>query len=143
MAMPTPGEPVRRGMRTIKTMGRLSDARRVRNRSGALMELSVMANERHLLGQELARMRRRHAEIQARLAELYRKESDLMRLVEADAGTGHPGARIEALEASDPKSFGGVSGSSETASRRPAAASDSSPPSVPAGSSVRVVELSY
>jgi len=143
MAMPTSGEPVRRGMRVIKTMGRLSDARRVRNRSGALMELSVMANERHLLGQELARMRRRHVEIQARLAELDRKERELMRLVEGSAGPPTPGKLVKTLEASDPKSRGGVSESSEPESRRPAVAFVSSPPTVPAGGSVRVVELSY
>jgi len=67
----------RRGLRGVKTMAGLSDRRRSRSTAGALMELSVLANEKERLGRELATAERRGTDIQTRLAEIAEKEGRL------------------------------------------------------------------
>lgn len=76
---------VKRSLRGIKTLNALVDQRRSRTSGGALMELSVMANEKVRLELELDRWRRRHAEITARLAEIAERESRLFEFVEKPA----------------------------------------------------------
>jgi hypothetical protein len=78
----------RKGTRHIKTISALLDSRRVRTSAGALMELSALANERERLNAELERWVRRHAEIQARLAEIGRKEERLQAYVQVQGGKG-------------------------------------------------------
>lgn len=73
------------GMQGVRTMGGLVDQRRARTTAGALLELSVLANERKRLQLELDRWRRRHAEIEARLAEIADKERRLYGFVEKPA----------------------------------------------------------
>ncbi len=72
----------KRGVNSIKTMGGLLDNRRARTPSGALLEMSAMSNEKTLLHRELARWKRRHAEIQKRLAEIAAKERKLLAVVQ-------------------------------------------------------------
>ncbi len=72
----------KRGVNSIKTMGGLLDNRRARTPSGALLEMSAMSNEKTLLHRELARWKRRHAEIQKRLAEIAAKERRLLAVVQ-------------------------------------------------------------
>lgn len=64
----------RKSMHNIKTLGALLDGRRARTPSGALQELSSLANERERLRNELERGERRRAEIEARLEEIAVKE---------------------------------------------------------------------
>jgi hypothetical protein len=71
-----------RGVNSIKTMGGLLDNRRARTPSGALLEMSAMSNEKILLHKELARWKRRHAEIQKRLGEIAAKERRLLAVVQ-------------------------------------------------------------
>ena len=71
----------KRGIQGVKTMGGLVDRRRARTSAGALMEMSVMANEKKRLEQELDRLRRRQAEIGVRLAEIADKECRLYEFV--------------------------------------------------------------
>ncbi len=71
-----------RGVGSIKTMGGLMDNRRARTPSGALLEMSTMANEKTLLHKELARWRRRYVQIQTRLGEIAAKERRLLTLVQ-------------------------------------------------------------
>lgn len=71
-----------RGVTSIKTMGGLLDNRRARTPSGALLEMSAMSNEKTLLHRELARWKRRHAEIQKRLGEIAAKERRLLAVVQ-------------------------------------------------------------
>jgi hypothetical protein len=70
------------GLRKIKTIGGLMDNRRARTPSGALLEMSAMANEKTLLHKELARWKRRHVEIQTRLNEIAAKERRLLAVVQ-------------------------------------------------------------
>jgi hypothetical protein len=72
----------KRGVNSIKTMGGLLDNRRARTPSGALLEMSAMSNEKTLLHRELARWKRRHVEIQKRLAEIAAKERRLLAVVQ-------------------------------------------------------------
>jgi chromosome segregation ATPase len=67
--------------RSIKTIGALLDHRRTRTSSGALLELSALANERQRLQYELERWQRRRAEIKNRLAEITEKEQWLSAIV--------------------------------------------------------------
>ncbi len=69
-------------MTSIKTMGGLLDNRRARTPSGALLEMSAMSNEKTLLHRELARWKRRHAEIEKRLGEIAAKERRLLAVVQ-------------------------------------------------------------
>jgi hypothetical protein len=69
-------------VRSIKTMGGILDNRRARTPSGALLEMSAMANEKTLLHEQLARWKRRRGEIQTRLNEIAAKERRLMALVQ-------------------------------------------------------------
>jgi hypothetical protein len=62
-------------------MGGLMDRRRVRSPASALMELSVLANERQRLELELERCKRRQAEIAARFVEIAAKEVVLHKFV--------------------------------------------------------------
>ena len=71
-------------------MGALVDRRRARSMAGALMELSVMANERHRLEQELERWHHRRAEIAERLAEITEKEARLYKFVKEPPQTQSP-----------------------------------------------------
>jgi hypothetical protein len=71
-----------RGLRTIKTIGGLMDNRRARTPSGALLEMSAMSNEKTLLHKELARWKRRHVEITARLNAIAAKERRLLAVVQ-------------------------------------------------------------
>ena len=71
----------KRGMQGVRTMGGLVDRRRARTSAGALMELSVLANEKKRLEQERDRVRRRQAEIDGRLAEIVDKERRLYEFV--------------------------------------------------------------
>lgn len=71
----------RRSRQSIKTMASLVDRRRMRTTAGALLEMSVLANERTRLQQEMERLRRRQAEIEARFAEIAEKESRLQRFL--------------------------------------------------------------
>lgn len=86
-----------RGLRTIKTMGGLMDNRRARTPSGALLEMSAMANEKTLLHKELARWKRRHLEITNRLNEIAAKERRLLALVQG--GEMALGVVTDAVEA--------------------------------------------
>lgn len=72
----------KRGLQGIRTISALLDNRRARTPAGALLELSTMANEKTLLQKELARWKRRHAEIQARLGEIAAKEQRLLAYVQ-------------------------------------------------------------
>lgn len=100
-----------RGLQGIRTMGALLDHRRARTPAGALLELSAMANEKLLLQKELNRWKRRHSEIQARLAELAAKERRLLAYVqdpEAVAVAAAAGARpspMPAAEAAAPQNL--------------------------------------
>ncbi len=76
---------IRKSLRGIKTMAGLMDRRRSRSAAGALVEMSVMANEKERLRQELASAQRRRAEIKARLAEIAEKESRLLQFVKNPA----------------------------------------------------------
>lgn len=67
----------RRNLRSLKTMGGLVDGRRVRTASGALLELSILANEKERLNKELSVAARRQEEIVARLSEIAEKEQRL------------------------------------------------------------------
>jgi hypothetical protein len=71
-----------RGLRTIKTIGGLMDNRRARTPSGALLEMSAMANEKTLLHKELARWKRRYVEIETRLNAIAAKERRLLGVVQ-------------------------------------------------------------
>lgn len=71
----------RKGHQNIKTMASLVDKRRIRTTAGALMEMSVLANERRRLQQELNWLHLRQEEIEARFAEIAEKESRLFRFV--------------------------------------------------------------
>jgi hypothetical protein len=64
-------------------MGALVDSRRTRSASGALLELSALANEKILIQKELERWTRRQAEIQTRLGEIGAKETRLMLVVQS------------------------------------------------------------
>ena len=84
------------------------DNRRARTPSGALLEMSAMANEKTLLHKELARWKRRYVEIQTRLGEIAAKERRLLALVQGgemalgvvtdaiDAPAGKPSATVPA-----------------------------------------------
>ena len=67
----------KQGLKSVKTMASLMDRRRARSAAGALMELSVLANEELRLQQELERSRLRQTEIGKRLAEIADKEARL------------------------------------------------------------------
>jgi hypothetical protein len=67
----------RKSLRGLKTMGSLVDGRRVRTSSGALLELSILANEKERLNKELSVAARRQEEIVARLSEIAEKEQRL------------------------------------------------------------------
>jgi hypothetical protein len=67
----------RKGVRSIKTMAALVDRRRSRTTAGALLEMSVLANEKERLRQELEAAERRRLEIEARLVEIEEKEGRL------------------------------------------------------------------
>lgn len=73
---------VRKTLRSIRTAASIMDRRRVRTSSGALLELSVLANEKERLNRELAAAARRRNEIVARLSEIMEKEQMLRRYVE-------------------------------------------------------------
>jgi len=66
-------------------MAGLSDRQRNRTPSGALLEMSALANEKQRLNQELAAAQRRHAEIESRLAEIAAKERRLQQYVKDPA----------------------------------------------------------
>ena len=72
-------------MKGIRTMGALVDSRRTRTTSGALLELSSIANQKLLLQTELDRWTKRHAQIQTRLAEIAEKQTRLMAIVQSEA----------------------------------------------------------
>ena len=71
----------RKHLGSIKTIGALVDRRRARTSAGALLEMSVLANEKERLNQELAAAARRQAAIVARLAEIAEKEGRLQAFV--------------------------------------------------------------
>lgn len=71
----------RKSLRGLKTIGKLVDGRRVRTSSGALLELSILANEKERLNKELDVAARRQAEIVARLSEIAAKEQRLQAYV--------------------------------------------------------------
>lgn len=71
----------RRNLRSLKTMGALVDGRRIRTSSGALLELSILANEKERLNKELAVAAHRQEEIVARLSEIVAKERHLQAFV--------------------------------------------------------------
>jgi len=71
----------RKGVMGIRTMSALLDQRRARTSAGALLELSALANEKLLLDREVARAKRRGADIHRRLKEIAAKEVRLMKLV--------------------------------------------------------------
>ena len=66
-------------------MAALVDRRRTRTPSGALLELSLLANEKERLQQELRAARRRGEEIQTRLREIAEKEERLQGLIKNPA----------------------------------------------------------
>lgn len=74
--------------RSVKTLGQLLDRRRARSASGALLELSAMANERERLEREQDRLARRRLEIQQRLAEMAEKEAWLHGIATSSGGSG-------------------------------------------------------
>lgn len=76
----------RKTTQNIKTIGALLDRRRVRTPGGAMLELSTLANERTRLQHELDRLKRRRAQIDARLAAIAAKERWLRSLAEQAAG---------------------------------------------------------
>lgn len=83
----------RKTTKNIKTIGALLDRRRARTPGGAMLELSTLAYERTRLQHELDRLKRRRAEIDARLAEIAAKERWLRSLAEqavADVSTPLP-----------------------------------------------------
>ncbi len=71
----------KRGLQSVKTMNCLVDRRRIRSSAEALMELSVLANEKQRLHQEMERARRRITDIEQRLTEIADKETRLFRSV--------------------------------------------------------------
>ncbi len=62
-------------------MGAMVDGRRVRTSSGALLELSILSNEKERLNKELAVAARRQEEIVRRLTEIADKEERLQAFV--------------------------------------------------------------
>ena len=72
----------RKGAQNIKTLGALLDRRRARTAGGALLEMASLAHERTRLKHELKRLLERHAEIDARLAEIADKEQWLRSIAE-------------------------------------------------------------
>jgi len=71
----------RKSLRNVKTLGSLAEKRRVRTPSTALLELSVLANEKQRLHQETAAMDRRRSEIDRRLDEIKEKENRLQAFI--------------------------------------------------------------
>lgn len=67
----------RKSLRSLKTMGAMVDGRRIRTSSGALLELSILANEKERLNKELGVAARRQEEIVVRLSEIAEKEQRL------------------------------------------------------------------
>lgn len=87
----------RKHLRSLKTMAALVDRRRARTPAGALLELSVLANEKERLSKELAAARRRRTEIEIRLAEITEKEGRLHQFVKTGAtATGAEPAATDA-----------------------------------------------
>jgi hypothetical protein len=123
-------------LQTIRTMGALIDNRRTRTPAGALLELSAMANEKTLLRKELARWKRRHAEIQKRLGEIAAKERKLMALVQAEGYA--PGAPPEPIDPANPnaEAHAGFAGFTNVAARPAEIAPD-------AAARIKVQELTY
>lgn len=78
----------RKGVQNLRTMAGKVDRRKSRTSGGALLELSILANERQRLQQEYERLTRRQAEINARLAEIAEKEARLQGFVQ----TATPGS---------------------------------------------------
>lgn len=78
----------RRSMRSMRTMGLLVDKRRLRSAAGALLELSVLANEKVRLHKELARLHARQEEIEVRCAEIEEKERQLHSFIEKPTPDG-------------------------------------------------------
>ena len=84
----------RKSLRSVKTMAALVDRRRTRTPSGALLELSLLANEKERLQQELRAARRRGEEIQTRLREIAEKEERLQRFVKNPASSSDGGSNL-------------------------------------------------
>ncbi len=84
--------PTTRSLRGIRTTGALADRRKSRTRAGALLELSVLANEKERLTRELRRWEQRKKEIEARLAEISEKERRLEEAAAAPAPVAAPAA---------------------------------------------------
>ena len=120
----------KRGLQGIKTTGALLDTRRARTPAGALLELSAMANEKNLLNKELARWKRRHAEIQARLDQIRAKEQKLLALVQGSDVTTLDVGRV-------------ASGSGDGRPTPQAKPTSASAPAPAAGRSFKVTELNY
>jgi hypothetical protein len=78
----------RRALRSVKTLGRLADLRRVRTPGGALLEMSVLANEKQRLNRELAAISHRQSEIAGRLEEIRDKEVRLQTFIGGPPLTG-------------------------------------------------------
>ena len=71
-----------RGVRNLKTMAGMQDARRSRTASGALLELSMLEMERHRLTLEMQRAEVRSAEVRRRMEEIDLKAARLHLFVE-------------------------------------------------------------
>ena len=79
---------VRKSLQGMRTLGRLADSRRVRSPGAALLEMSVMANERQRLNRELDCIARRQVAIAARMAEMSAKEQLLQTYIGTPQITG-------------------------------------------------------
>ena len=86
----------KRGVRNLKTMAGMQDARRARSSSGALLEMSMLETERQRLKLEMQRAEHRGAEIRRRMDEIDATAQRLQKFVEtrtgADALPVTPGA---------------------------------------------------
>jgi predicted nuclease with TOPRIM domain len=67
----------RRGLRAIRTIGKIMDFKKKRTASGAFLELASLANEKQRLHLEIESAQRRNHEIQTRLMEIGVKEDRL------------------------------------------------------------------
>lgn len=93
--------PARKCLRSIKTMAGLTDRRRTRTATGALMEMSVLASEKERLRTETEQARRRQLDIETRLAEIAEKELRLLAFINAPEGAALPGTQASGWEAED------------------------------------------
>jgi len=91
-----------RGVRNLKTMAGMQDARRSRTASGALLELSMLEMERHRLTLEMQRAEVRSAEVRRRMQEIDLKANRLQLFVEKRDVSSIPASGSAALGAAQP-----------------------------------------